>query len=190
MQARWGRHLCWTARVLVMHPRPPGRHIAIDSLLLILSFEMKFFVCRHVSIWGFKTVSVCLYPEERNHTDFINISLLLVIDTSMERSSRVLHHGNPKIWFFIKVWNWILTCSWRAEIIQVGLNMHTYMTTSGMHCHPFEGWHQVWMLSRECCPNHLFVLFKKVIFSLIFVFWPVVSKSNVQILSAITRDSW
>ena len=33
--------------------------IAIDSWLLILSFELKFFVCRHVSIWGFRN-RVCL----------------------------------------------------------------------------------------------------------------------------------
>ena len=34
-----------------MHPRPPGRHIARDRrLTTILSFELKFFVCRHVSM--------------------------------------------------------------------------------------------------------------------------------------------
>ena len=42
--------------------------------------------------------SVCPYPEKRNHPGFVNISPTLVIDTSMERFSRVLHHGNPKIW--------------------------------------------------------------------------------------------
>ena len=47
-----------------------------------------------------KTVSVCPYPEKRNYLGFVNISPTLVIDTSMERSSWVLHHGNPKIWFF------------------------------------------------------------------------------------------
>ena len=30
------------------------------------------------------------------------MSALLVIDTSMERSSRVLQHGNPEIWNFFK----------------------------------------------------------------------------------------
>ena len=44
--------------------------------------------------------SICPYPEKRNHHSFVNISPTLVIDTSMERSSRVLHHGNHKIWFF------------------------------------------------------------------------------------------
>ena len=45
-------------------------------------------------------LSICPYPEKRNHHSFVNISPTLVIDTSMERSSRVLHHGNPNIWFF------------------------------------------------------------------------------------------
>ena len=36
-----------------------------------------------------KTLSVCPYPEKRNHPGFVNISPTLVIDTSMERSSRV-----------------------------------------------------------------------------------------------------
>ena len=43
-----------------------------------------------------------LVPKSWNHLSFVNISPTLVIDTSMERSSRVLHHGNPKTWFFFK----------------------------------------------------------------------------------------
>ena len=46
--------------------------------------------------------SVCPHPEKRYHHSFVNISPTLVIDTSMERSSRVLHHGNPKIWIFVQ----------------------------------------------------------------------------------------
>ena len=46
--------------------------------------------------------SVCPHPEKRNPLSFVNISPTLVIDTSMERSSRVLHHGIPKIWIFFK----------------------------------------------------------------------------------------
>ena len=45
-------------------------------------------------------LSICPYPEKRNHPSFVNISPTLVIDTSVERSSRVLQHGNPKIWIF------------------------------------------------------------------------------------------
>ena len=48
-----------------------------------------------------------LLTKSWNHLSFVNISLALVIDTSMERSSRVLHHGDPEMWFFFqKVWNW------------------------------------------------------------------------------------
>ena len=67
-----------------------------------------------------------------NHLSFVNISPILVIDTLMERSSRVLHHGNPKIWFFsskkIEIeFDLYFDLCWRAEIIQVGLNMHIYV---------------------------------------------------------------
>ena len=48
-----------------------------------------------------------------NHLSFVNISPTLVIDASMERSSRVLHHGNPKMWIFLQKVrnrrNWILS---------------------------------------------------------------------------------
>ena len=49
-----------------------------------------------------KTVSVCPYHEKRNHSGFVNISPTLVIDASMERSSRVLHQGNPNL-FVLKI---------------------------------------------------------------------------------------
>ena len=64
-----------------------------------------------------KTLSVCPYPEKRNHPSFVNISPTLVIDTSMEMSSRVLQHGNPKIWFFFqKRLKLNFDFYWRAEI--------------------------------------------------------------------------
>ena len=83
---------------IFMHSRPPGRQP------LILSFKLKFLVCRHVSMWGFQNrvrlsvrlpvcLSICPYPEKRNHLSFVNVNPTLVIDTSMERSSRVLHHA-------------------------------------------------------------------------------------------------
>ena len=53
-----------------------------------------------VSVSSSVCPSVCPHPEKRNHHSFVNISPKLVIDASIERSSRVLHHGNPKIWFF------------------------------------------------------------------------------------------
>ena len=88
----------------------------------------NFFVCRHVSIWGFHNrvclsvrlsvrLSVCPHPEKRYHHSFVNISPTIVTDTSMERSSRVLQHGNPKIGFFFlqkssKFEFWLLTKGW------------------------------------------------------------------------------
>ena len=72
--------------------------------------------CFHVKIPK-QCLSVCQYPEKRNHHSFVNISPTIVIDTSMERSSRVLHHGNPKIGFFffrksLKFEFWLTTKSW------------------------------------------------------------------------------
>ena len=57
-----------------------------------------------------------LVTKSWNHLSFVNISPTLVIDTSMERSSRVLHHGNLLIWFFfqrsLKFEFWLVTKSW------------------------------------------------------------------------------
>ena len=61
-------------------------------------------------------VSVCLsvhlFVCQRNHPSFVNISPTKVINTSVERSLRVLQHENPNIWFSFqkkKGRNWILT---------------------------------------------------------------------------------
>ena len=55
---------------------------AYSDRQLTLNFELwlKFFVCRHVSL-GFRIVcvSVCPYPEKRNHPSFVNISPTVVI---------------------------------------------------------------------------------------------------------------
>ena len=79
-----------------------------------MCFELKFFECRHVSIWGFQNTVCpypeCPYPEKINRPSFVNISTTLVINASMERYSRVLQHLNPKIWiYFKKVCNCILS---------------------------------------------------------------------------------
>ena len=59
-----------------------------------------------------------LLTKSWNHLSFVNISPTLVIDTSMERFSRVLHHGNQKIGFFFfkKVRNSNFDFWRRAEI--------------------------------------------------------------------------
>ena len=88
-------------------------------------------MCRHVSIWGFQNracLSVCpsVCPSVRtprkeisDHPGFVNISSTLVIDTSIERSSQVLQHGNPKIWiFFQKSSKLNFVCTPRKEITQ------------------------------------------------------------------------
>ena len=117
---------------------------------LTTNFELwvEFFcvpTCFHMRIP--KTcLSVCLYPDKRNHHSFVNISPTLVIDTSMERFSRVpTTHGNPKnVIFFKKVRNSYFVLCQKAEI-QLDLNMHLMMT-SGMHRRPFEGRHLVLIL--------------------------------------------
>ena len=90
-------------------------------------------MCRHVSMWGFQN-RVCLsvrpsvcksvrpsvrtpWKEVRSHHSFVNIRPTLVFDTSMERSSRVLQQGNPKILFFFfqtssKFEFWLVVKSW------------------------------------------------------------------------------
>ena len=97
-------------------------------------FELFFQKSLKFEIW--------LLPKSWNHLSFVNISPTLVIDTSTERSSRVLQHENQEIWFFFhKKYEIEFDLCWRAEInIQVGL---TYMSTSGMHRRPFEGRHLV-----------------------------------------------
>ena len=71
--------------------------------------------CFHVRIPK-PCLSVCPHPEKRNPLSFVNISPTLVIDASMERSSRVLHNGDPKIWIFfqksLKFEIWLSTKSW------------------------------------------------------------------------------
>ena len=77
---------------------------AYSDRQLTLNFEIWVEIfcvskCFHMRIPK-PCLSVCLsvrpYPEKRNHPTFVNINPTLVIDTSIERSSRVLQHGNPK----------------------------------------------------------------------------------------------
>ena len=78
-------------------------------------------------------LSVCPHPEKRYHHSFVNISPTLMIDTSMERSSRVLHHGNPNIWIFFqkssKFEFWLLTKSWN-HLIFVNISPTLVIDTS------------------------------------------------------------
>ena len=88
--------LAWTIEFLCI---PVIRRCIYSNRQLTPNYELwdkKFCVptCFHVRI---SKSCVCPYPEKRNHPSSVNFSPTLVIDTSMERSSRVLHHGNPKI---------------------------------------------------------------------------------------------
>ena len=111
-----------------------------------LQFEIEFrlFLKFEIEFW----LVFWLALKSWNRLNFVNISPALVIDTSMERSSRVLQlimtqkfdsfsQKNLKLCFDL--------CQ-RAEIVQASsLNrkLGIYMTTSGMHCRPFEGRHLV-----------------------------------------------
>ena len=81
-----------------------------DSKTVSVCLSVRLSVCPSVCL------SICPYPEKRNHHSFVNISPTLVIDTSMERSSQVLHDAKPKIWFFFqkssKFEFWLVLKSW------------------------------------------------------------------------------
>ena len=114
------------------------------------------------------SVSICPYPEKRNHHSFVNISLTFVIDQSMETSSRVLQHGNPKIWFFFKFEILILTC---AEELK-SPSLHQYQSY-------ISNWHingKVFTSTTAWEPKNLiFFFFQK---SLKFEFWLVLKSWN------------
>ena len=118
--------------VFICNYASPTSGEAYRDRRLTTNFELwvEIFVCRHVSIRGFQN-RVCLHPDKRYHHSFVNISPTLVIDASMERSSRALQHGIQKIWFFFSKkfeieFDLYFDLCQRAEIIQVGLNMHLY----------------------------------------------------------------
>ena len=55
--------------------------------------NLIFFFQKSSKFYFWRIAEITLYS-------FVDVSPTLVIDKSMERLSRVLHHGNPKIWFF------------------------------------------------------------------------------------------
>ena len=82
--------------------------------------NLNFFASKKFEI---DKIKFCPYPEKRNRPGFIDISPTLLIDTSMERSSRILEYGNPKIRFFfflnVKLNFWLVyfdSCQ-RAKIV-------------------------------------------------------------------------
>ena len=128
------------------------------TLVIDASMERSLRVLHHGNqkIWFFFQKSskfeFWLLTKSWNHLSFVNISPTLVIDTSMERSSRVLHHGNPKIWFFFqkssKFEFWLLTKSWNhlsfvnispTLVIDTLMNgLHEYYTMETQKCENFS----------------------------------------------------
>ena len=112
-----------------------------------------------------KTVSVCLsvcpHPEKRYHHSFVNISPTLVIDTSMERSSRVLRHGNPKIWFFFKFEFWLLTKSWN-HLSFVNISPTLVIDTSMERCSRVlhHGYPKIWFFFQKSSKFEFWLLMK------------------------------
>ena len=122
------------------YPEKRNHHSFVNispTLVIDTSIERSSRVLRHgnpkIGFFFFLSskFEFWLLTKSWNHHSFVNVSSTLVSDTSMERSSRVLHHGNPKIWFFfskkfeIEFDLYFVLC-WRTEIIQEGLNMHLY----------------------------------------------------------------
>ena len=76
-------------------------------------------------------LSICPYPDKRNRPGFVDISPTLVIETSMERSSRVQQHGNPKILFKKKssklnfdLYFWLVPKSWNhPSFVNISLTL-------------------------------------------------------------------
>ena len=108
------------------------------TLVIDTSMERFSRVLHHGNpeMWNFNEIEFCPYPEflyaeKRNRPGFVNISPTLVIDMSMERSSRVLRHGNQKFDFFSRKFeiefDLYFDLCWRVEIIHVGLNMHLHV---------------------------------------------------------------
>ena len=75
-----------------LNPFPPNVYIFYRIVYILLKKKR-----RDREKNSYKRLSVCPHPEKRNHYSFVNISPTSVIGASMERSSRVLQHGNPKI---------------------------------------------------------------------------------------------
>ena len=74
--------------------------------------------------------SVCLYPKNSNRPSFVNIKLAVVVETSIERSAWILHHGIPIIrlqirskfnfeLYFDLIWNAEITPTRRYYLISL-----------------------------------------------------------------------
>ena len=114
-----------------------------------------------------------LVTKSWNHHSFVNISPTLVINTSMERPSWVIHHGKPKIWIIFqkssKFEFWLLTksCNHHSFVnISPTLGINTSMERPSWVIH--HGNPKIWIifqkslkfkfwLSTKSCNHHSFV---------------------------------
>ena len=96
---------------------------ALEPIFFSKKFEIEFDLCWRAEI-----------------TLASSISPTLVIDTSMERSSRVLLHRNPKIWFFLKFEIRILTKSWNH------LSFVNLSPTLVWYLHQWKGLHEYYSM--------------------------------------------
>ena len=128
--------------------------------------------CFHVRIPK-PCLSVCPHPEKRYHHSFVNISPTLVIDTSIERSSRVLHHGNPEMWNFFK----------KFEIAEIEF---PYAEKKKSSCfRQYQSYISNWYVNGKVFtstttwePKNLIFFFKKVLNWIQLVFWLVLKSWN------------
>ena len=126
------------------------------TLVIDTSMERSSRVLHHGNpkIWIFFQKSskfeICLSMKSWNHLSFVNISPTLVIDTSMERSSWVLRHGNPKIWFFFqkssKFEFWLLTKNWNhLSFVNISSTL--------VILHQWNGLHEYYTMETQKCEN-------------------------------------
>ena len=93
---------------------------------------MKFFVCQHVSIWGFQNrvrLSVHLSAPREKKSPWLRQYQSYISNWYINgKVFTSTTPWKPKNWIFFqkKVWNSNFDLFQRAEIIQVGLNMHLY----------------------------------------------------------------
>ena len=132
--------------------------------------------------------SVCPHPEKRNPLSFVNISPTLVIDASMERFLRVLHNGDPKIWFFFpkKFEIWLLAKSWnQLNFVDISptLVIDTSMERSSRVLH--HGNPKIWILFQKSLKFGIWLLTKS---------WNHLSFVNLSpilvINTSMERSSW
>ena len=117
-----------------------------------------------------------LLTKSWNHLSFVNISPTLVIDTSMEWSSRVLHHGNPEMWKFFKSskLNSVRTPSFRMPRKKKSPWLRQYQSY-------ISNWYvngKVFTSTTTWEPKNLIFFFKKVRNWIRLVFWLVLKSWN------------